>query len=111
MNKLLCVKSAAEAKQIGSQIRNFQAADWDSTKTSIMEDLIRIKFSPGSESATRLKATAGKSLAEAGKSQSFGIGLSLHHPNVFDTRKWSKNGNILGKTLMKIRDELTGNEV
>ena len=111
MNKLLCVKSAAEAKQIGSQIRNFQAADWDSTKTSIMEDLIRIKFSPGSELATRLKATAGKSLAEAGKSQSFGIGLSLHHPNVFDTSKWSKNGNILGKTLMKIRDELTGNKI
>ena len=111
MNKLLCVKSATEAKQIGSQIRNFQAADWDSMKTSIMEDLIRIKFSPGSELATRLKAIAGKSLAEAGKSQSFGIGLSLHHPNVFDTSKWSKNGNILGKTLMKIRDELTSNEV
>ena len=109
MNKLLCVKSAAEAKQIGSQIRNFQAADWDSMKTSIMEDLIRIKFNPGSELATRL--TAGKSLAEAGKSQSFGIGLSLHHSNVFDTSKWSKNGNILGKTLKKLRDELTSNEI
>ena len=37
-------------------------------KTSIIEDLIRIKFSPGSELATCIKATAGKSLAEAGKS-------------------------------------------
>ena len=33
MNRLLCAKSAAEAKQIGFQIKNFQQADWDSVKT------------------------------------------------------------------------------
>ena len=106
MNKLLCVKSAAEAKQIGSNIKNFQRADWDSVKTQVMEDLLRIKFSPGSDLGKRLKATTRKSLAEAGRSRSFAIGLSLTNANVFDTTKWSQNGNILGKSLMKIRNEL-----
>ena len=71
-----------------------------------MEDLLRIKFSPGSDLGKRLKATTGKSLAEAGRSRSFAIGLSLTNANVFDTTKWSQNGNILGKSLMKIRNEL-----
>ena len=106
MNRLLCAKSAAEAKQIGFQIKNFQQADWDSVKTQVMEDLLRVKFSPQSELGERLKATTGKSLAEAGKSRSFSIGMSLTHSSLFDTTKWSVNGNLLGKALMKIRSEL-----
>ena len=102
MNRLLCAKSAAEAKQIGFQIKKFQQADWDSVK----EDLLRIKFSPQSELGERLKATTGKSFAEAGKSRSFSIGMSLTHSSLFDTTKWSVNGNLLGKALMKIRSEL-----
>ena len=106
MNRLLCAKSAAEAKQIGFQIKNFQQADWDSVKTQVMEDLLRIKFSPQSELGERLKATTGRSLAEAGKSRFFSIGMSLTHSSLFDTTKWSVNGNLLGKALMKIRSEL-----
>ena len=59
MNRLLYAKSPAEAKQIGFQIKNFQQADWDSVKTQVMEDLLRIKLSPQSELGERLKATTG----------------------------------------------------
>ena len=105
MNKMLCVKSAAEAKQIGSNIKNFQRADWDSVKTQVMEDLHRFKFSPGSDLGKRLKATTGKSLAEAGRSHSFAIELFLSNANDFDTSEWSQNGKIPEKSLLKIRNE------
>ena len=71
-----------------------------------MIDLLKIKFKDGSEVAKFLKATTGKSLAEAGKSKSFAIGVSLNHKNIFNTQQWPKDCNILGKCLMEIRNEL-----
>ena len=69
-----------------------------------MLDLLRAKFSPNSPLAAELIATSGKSLAEAGMSPIFSIGLQLHHKDIFDTKKWKKN--MLGQALMKVRNEL-----
>ena len=65
----LCASSPAEAKQAGRTVSNFDRADWNVVKKGIMLDLLRIKFKDGSEVAKFLKATTGKSLAEAGKSK------------------------------------------
>ena len=65
-----------------------------------------IQLNTISEVAKFLKATTGKSLAEVGKSKSFAIGVSLNHKNIFNTRQWPKDCNILGKCLMEIRNEL-----
>ena len=104
--QILCASSPAEAKQIGYHVKNFDRADWDTVKTGIMLELLRIKFSTGSKMASFLQNTSGKSLAEAGLSKSFGIGMSLWNKNIFDTSKWPKQCNILGKCLMEVRDEL-----
>ena len=103
---ILCSSTPAEAKQAGRTVMNFDRKDWDEVKTGIMLELLRIKFKAGSRMADFLKATTGKSLAEAGRSKSFAIGMSLHHKNIFNTRQWPKNSNILGKCLMEVRDEL-----
>ena len=103
---ILCASSPAEAKQAGRTVSNFDRVDWNVVKKMIMLDLLRIKFKDGSEVAKFLKATTGKSLAEAGKSKSFAIGVSLNHKNIFNTRQWPKDCNILGKCLMEIRNEL-----
>ena len=44
------------------------------------------------------------SLAEAGKSDSYSIGMTLYDKELFNTEKWTKN--VLGQLLMKVRDEL-----
>ena len=111
MEKILSAQTPAEAKLHGSRVSNFKRADWDSVKSALLEELLRIKFTPDSELARRLMATTGKSLAEAGKSKTFAIGLPLYQCTLgankqFDTSKWSMNGNILGTGLMKIRNEL-----
>ena len=108
---ILCAASPAEAKQTGLHVQNFDSADWDTVKSGIMLDLLRIKFAKGSEMAKVLLSTSGKSIAEAGKGGSFTIGLTLNSKNLFDTSKWSKNCNILGKCLMEVRGELISGTV
>ena len=107
--QILCASSPAEAKQIGYHVRNFDRADWDNVKSDVMLELLRIKFSSGSKMARFLLNTSG-SLLEAGRSKSFGIGMSLWSKNIFDTSKWPKNCNILGNCLMKVRGELNQDE-
>ena len=108
--QILCASTPAEAKQIGYHVRNFDRDDWDKVKSDVMLELLRIKFSTGSKMAKLLQDTSGKSLAEAGRSKSFGIGMSLWNKNIFDTSKWPKNCNILGKCLMEVRRELNQGE-
>ena len=102
---ILCAASPAEAKQTGLHVQNFDSTDWDTVKSGIMLELLRIKFAKKSEMAKVLLSTSGKSIAEAGKG-SFTIGLTLNSKHLFDTSKWSKNCNILGKCLMEVRGEL-----
>ena len=84
---ILCSSTPAEAKQAGRTVKNFDRKNWDEIKSRIMLELLRIKFKAGSRMADFLKATTRKSLAEAGRSKLFAIGMSLHDKNVFDTRQ------------------------
>ena len=88
-------------------VKNFDLRDWKSVSENIMKDILRVKFREGSDLAGKLLNTSGKSLAEAGKSKTFAIGMSLNNKNIFDINKWPKNSNVLGKCLMTIRTELT----
>ena len=107
MQKILHSRNPAEAKRLGYRVKNFDLRDWKSVSENIMKDILRVKFREGSDLAGKLLNTSGKSLAEAGKSKTFAIGMSLKNKNIFDINKWPKNSNILGKYLMTIRTELT----
>ena len=85
-------------------MRNFKSKDWDKAKQEAMLELLRIKFIPGSDFANRLVATSGKSLAEAGQSGAYSIGMTLNNKELFDTQKWTKN--VRGELLMKVRQKL-----
>ena len=102
--KILCSKSPSAAKRLGSSIKNFKFKDWDKVKEDIMLQLLRIKFAPGTELALKLTSTTGKSLAEAGRSVVYSIGMPISNKDIFNKRKWTKN--LLGKMLMQVRQEL-----
>ena len=107
MQKILHSRNPSEAKRLGYRVKNFDLRDWNSVKDNIMKDILRVKFQEGSDLAGQLLNTSGKSLAEAGMSKTFAIRTSLNSKNIFDTSKWPKNSNVLGKCLMAIRTELT----
>ena len=73
-------------------------------KEEIILEISRIKFAPNTDLAAKLTATAQKTIAEAGQSTTYSIGMSLNHKDLFKTEKWSKN--VLGKLLLKVREEL-----
>ena len=85
-------------------MKNFNTQDWDNVKEEIMLEILRIKFAPNTDLTAKLTATAQKTIAEAGQSTTYSIGMSLNHKDLFKTEKWSKN--VLGKLLMKVREEL-----
>lgn len=45
-------------------------------------------------------------IGEASKDNFWGVGLSLEYPNVLDADQWAPEGNLLGRTLMLLREEL-----
>ena len=85
--------SPAAAKAFGRRCQ--LRPDWESVKVSIMKDLLRLKFAPGTELAARLLATYPADLIEG---------------NTWGDREWGVvdgvGRNLLGLLLMEVREEL-----
>ena len=84
---------AGQAKRLGKKIK--LRSDWESVKLSIMESIVRDKFTRHSDLKERLIATGDAELVEG---------------NNFGDTVWGKvdgkGQNLLGRILMKIREEL-----
>lgn len=89
--------SPDKAKRLGKKLKLRRG--WDHMRIDVMRQLLRQKFTPGSDLATRLLATQHVQLIEG---------------NSWKDRFWGKikrkgewvGQNQLGKLLMEIRDEL-----
>ncbi len=93
--RVRAASSPAGAKRIGRRVT--LRKDWESVKVSIMEQLVREKFTAHLELRERLLATGGRELVEG---------------NTWNDTFWGvcrgKGKNHLGKILMKVRTELRG---
>ena len=101
---ILASPDAQTAKMLSHKISGLDRAQWDRRREAVMEELLRIKFAPGTERAKTLLATGNKRLAETGKGDFYPCGMSITDTNILDISKW--NVNALGKLLGKIRHEL-----
>lgn len=92
-----------EIKRLGRQVRNFDDSAWDAIKFDVMVEALRLKFADP-KLKLWLKETAGKKLYEANPyDRCWGIGFSH---DVAPSQAKSKYGsNLLGRALMKVRDE------
>lgn len=85
--------SPSEAKRLGRRVS--LRRDWEDVKVSIMEEVVRAKFTQNAELADKLLATGDAHLEEG---------------NTWGDKVWGTvNGigaNQLGIILMKIRDEI-----
>ena len=85
--------SPSEAKRLGRRVS--LRKDWEDVKVSIMEEVVRAKFTQNAELADKLLATGDAHLEEG---------------NTWGDRVWGTvndiGANQLGIILMKIRDEI-----
>lgn len=101
--KILESKEPREQKRLGRLIKNFDEKIWDQHKEKIVANGNYLKFSQNEELKEYLCDTYPYTLVEANKyDKIWGIGMYMNDPNILDTSKWGKN--LLGKTLMKVRE-------
>lgn len=102
-NKILNTKEPREQKKLGRLVKNFDEHIWDQHKEKIVRNGNYLKFSQNEDLKEYLIDTYPYELVEANKyDRIWGIGMFSHDPNILDTSKWGQN--LLGKTLMKVRD-------
>lgn len=82
-----------EAKRLGRRVK--LRPDWESVKDTIMEDVVRAKFTQNTHLRKKLLATGNAELIEGN-----------HWGDTYWGVCFGKGRNELGKILMKIRAEL-----
>lgn len=85
----------SSAKRMGRRVQ--LRSDWEEVKTTVMEEIVRAKFSQNPYLAGRLIATGEAELIEGNRWGDKCWGMDLRS---------GKGENRLGKILMKIRTEL-----
>ena len=102
--------SPDKIKRLGRQIKNFNNREWDKNKLNIILQGNILKFSQNEDLKKFLIETGDKILVEASPyDKIWGIGLDQNNPDSRNPHKW--NGlNLLGFTLMKVRDIIKKNE-
>ena len=103
---VLTSTEAYQAKQIADKLR-IKQNKWDNkTSEQVMADLLKSKFTPGSNLATELLNTKKLYLAESGRSDPYACGLPMTHKDILD-RDLHPGKNRLGHLLMELRAELS----
>jgi len=105
-NKIMKESEPAACKALGKSAANFNQQLWDSCKEEIIYNANYAKFSQNPELKAALLATGDAIIAEASPyDKIWGIGLKANDPDSKNPTKW-KGQNLLGKALMRVRDEL-----
>jgi len=105
-DQIMATQEPSEQKRLGRTLDLSKKA-WNATaKWEVQLEGARTKFRQNHKLACRLLCTGSKPIAEASPSDSiFGIGIAPNDPRAQDVANW-KGGNILGRALMQVRQEL-----
>ena len=104
--KILAEKNPAKAKVLGREVKPFSHIYWDLNKEFLMYEVNLAKYSQFDDYKAVLLSTGEKRLVEVnGKDTIWGIGLYANDPRVLDEKQW-RGQNLLGKVLMRVREEL-----
>ena len=94
------------AKKLGQCVSPWDEARWISERCRIMYEACHAKFSSHPELAALLLATGDLGIAEASPlDKIWGIGMGVTNPLAENPLRW-KGQNLLGKVLMKVREDL-----
>jgi len=91
----------SRAKTLGARVTPFRNEEWIQVREDVMKKGVKAKFVQNKGLKKRLCDTKDKTLAEATRDRTWGVGISISH------RPTTWNGqNLLGKILMEVRGEI-----
>lgn len=94
------------AKHVLNALKGNHQQDWEQQVEEIALEGLRAKFGQNRQLRDYLCSTKQLILGEASRNTCWGIGMELSDPDVLDHSKWLESGNLLGRSLMKVRSEL-----
>ena len=99
-------ENPSEMQKLGWAVVGFDSDVWAGIRQLVAYRGLKAKFSQNALLRERLVSTGEAVIAEcARKDRIWGIGLGIDDPNRFAVSKWP-GGNLLGFTLMMVRDEM-----
>lgn len=108
---ILAVKSPAQAKALGREVKNFNDVVWQNNRFNIVVHANLAKFSQNPALKDFLLKTDQRILVEASPvDKVWGIGLAEDHEFAKLPIKW-RGLNLLGFALMKVRDQLKAERI
>lgn len=106
LHRMRDAKTPREAKNIGSEVANFNDKLWDPVKEDFMFRAVYDKFKGDHYLTEYLISTHTRRIAEASPYDLvWGIGLSKHDPLAQNPDNW-RGQNLLGKILENVRAHL-----
>lgn len=95
-----------DMKRLGKMVKNFDQERWEERMIEVAYEGNTAKFSQNPDLGKRLIDTGDAILAEASPfDKIWGIGIGVEHKNFLKPERW-KGRNVLGETLMTVREEL-----
>lgn len=94
-----------QAKYVLNVLKDCHPDKWSQMVEEVTLEGLRAKFNQNPSLKEYLSNTHNLLLGEASTNPRWGIGLELSDPNVLDHTKWLPDGNLLGRCLMKVREE------
>ena len=105
MEKIMHADKPYQCKKLGRQVKNWNQEVWDQHTCDIMYDALYYKFSQNDDILQKLLSTGNSILAEASlRDRIWGIGLNI--TDAQSGKNW-RGQNLLGKTLMRVREYLS----
>ncbi len=105
-NQIRNTSDVGKIKALGRAVRNYEDVIWNGIRQIVVYEGLLEKFRQNSELKEKLLATGQSILAEcAVQDKIWGIGLSMKDEKRFDRKEW-KGQNLLGFSIMKVRDSL-----
>tara|TARA_A100001015_G_C14804576_1_gene638357 strand:- start:341 stop:757 length:417 start_codon:yes stop_codon:yes gene_type:complete len=103
--KIINAKTPSECKKLGRRVKKFDEQTWSEFREFFAFEILKCKFKSNVDMMNILLSTGKNILAEASATDRiWGIGLSESDPRAYNPDQW-KGTNLLGKILMRVRDE------
>ena len=104
---ILSTDNVGKIKALGRSVRNYDDTLWNGVRQIIVYRGLLEKFRQNPDLKAQLLATYPHTLAEAAlQDKIWGIGISNHDESRYEPDLWPGH-NLLGFTLMMVRDELS----
>ena len=104
--KIMNSTNAYEMKNFGSKVKHYNAAKWATECPKAAFSATLAKFSQNDKLKCSLVSTGDLSLGEATRDKFWGVGQSLWEKPLKTHDMW-QGENLMGKTLMKVRERLS----